>query len=95
MGSFLGPTLSNVFLVYHEKKWLECCLLKYRPIYYQKYVDHIFTRTSKRLSELLKFLSCQHIIYIAIEMFLDLLRLDQVSLRNGSINRCFQKHQLS
>ena len=25
MGSPLGPTLANLFLVYYEHKWLECC----------------------------------------------------------------------
>ena len=30
MGSPLGPTLANAFLVFHEKNWLEHCPLKYR-----------------------------------------------------------------
>ena len=34
MGSPLGPTLANAFLVYHEKNWLEHCPLEYRPLYY-------------------------------------------------------------
>ena len=42
MGSPLGPTLANAFLVYHEKNWLEHCPLEYRPLYYQRYVDDIF-----------------------------------------------------
>ena len=32
MGSPLGPTLANAFLVYHEKNWLELCPLEYRPL---------------------------------------------------------------
>ena len=41
MGSPLGPTLANAFLVYHEKNWLEHCPLEYRPLYYQRYVADI------------------------------------------------------
>ena len=41
-GSSLGPILNNTFSVYHKKKWLERCPLKYRPLYYQKYTDDIF-----------------------------------------------------
>ena len=42
MGSALGPTLANAFLVYHEKNWLEHCRVEYRPLYYRRYVDDIF-----------------------------------------------------
>ena len=42
MGSPLGPTLANAFLVYHEKNWLEHCPEEYRPLYYRRYVDDIF-----------------------------------------------------
>ena len=42
MGSPLGPTLANAFLVYHEKNWLEHCPVEYRPLYYRRYVDDIF-----------------------------------------------------
>ena len=39
MGSSLGPTLANAFLVYHEKNWLEHCPLEYRPLYYHSYLN--------------------------------------------------------
>ena len=42
VGSPLGPTLANAFLVYHKKNWLEHCPLEYRPLYYQRYVDYKF-----------------------------------------------------
>ena len=42
MGSPLGPTLTNAFLVYHEENWLERCPFEYRPFYYRRYVDDIF-----------------------------------------------------
>ena len=38
MGSLLCPTLTNAFLGYYDKNWLERCPLKYRPLYYKKYV---------------------------------------------------------
>ena len=41
MGSPIGPTLANTFLVYHEKNWLKHCPLEYIPLYYRKYVDDI------------------------------------------------------
>ena len=42
MGSPLDPTLTNAFLVYHEKNWSEHCPVEYRPLYYRRYVDDIF-----------------------------------------------------
>ena len=39
MGSPLGRTLSNAFLVYHDKNWLEHCPVEYTPLYYRRYVD--------------------------------------------------------
>ena len=42
MGSLLCSTLTNAFLVYSDKNWLQRCPLKYRPLYYKKYVDDIF-----------------------------------------------------
>ena len=42
MESPLGPTLANVFLAYHEQNWLDSCPLKYRPLYYRRFVDDIF-----------------------------------------------------
>ena len=42
MGSPLGPTLANVFLGYHESKWLSNCPAAFKPLYYRRYVDDIF-----------------------------------------------------
>ena len=41
MGSPLAPTLANLFMGFHEKKWLD----EYsgnKPLFYQRYVDDIF-----------------------------------------------------
>ena len=42
MGYTLGTILANASLVYHEKNWLEHCLLEYRPLCYRRYVDICF-----------------------------------------------------
>ena len=42
MGSPLGPTLANAFLSFYEKKWLEQCPDKFKPVYYRRYVDDSF-----------------------------------------------------
>ena len=42
MGSPLGLTLANAFLCFHEKKWLEQCPDKFKPVYCRRYVDDIF-----------------------------------------------------
>ena len=35
MGTPLGPTLANLFLVYREHKWLESCSIHFRRKYYR------------------------------------------------------------
>ena len=42
MGSPLGPKLANIFLCYHEKKWLRDCPEEFKPIKYRRYVDDTF-----------------------------------------------------
>ena len=42
MGSPLGPSLANAFLCHHEKKWLNECLKKFKPVFYKRYVHDIF-----------------------------------------------------
>lgn len=42
MGSPLGPTLANIFLCHHERKWLLDCPSDFRPLCFLRYVDDIF-----------------------------------------------------
>ena len=42
MGSPLGPTLANLFLVKYETKWLKDCPIQLAPKYYRRYVDDVF-----------------------------------------------------
>ena len=39
MGSPLGPTMANVFLLFYEMKWLEQCPNEFKPFFYRRYVD--------------------------------------------------------
>ena len=62
MGSPLGPTSANAFLVYHEENWLEHCPVEYRPLYYRRYVDDIFVlfTSAKHFKRFYSYLnSCQ------------------------------------
>ena len=39
MGSHLGPTLANAFLLYFEKYWLQRSPSNFKPHYYRQNVD--------------------------------------------------------
>ena len=41
MGSPLGPTFANIFLSYHESKWLSQCPPQFQPLLYKRYVDDL------------------------------------------------------
>ena len=40
MGSPLGPTLANIFLSHHEKKWLDDCPLAFKPYFENRVTKH-------------------------------------------------------
>ena len=42
MGSPLGQTIANAFLVHFEKNWLQNCPSDFESYYYRHYVDDIF-----------------------------------------------------
>ena len=48
MGSLLGSTFANLFLVYYEHKWLENPILQFKPKFYRRYVDDIFLMFDKK-----------------------------------------------
>ena len=62
MGSPLGPTLTNIFLCYHETTWLKNCPKCFRPIYYKRYVDAIFVLFEKleQVSRFVKYMNNRH-----------------------------------
>ena len=62
MGSPLGPTFANLFLVYYEHTWLEKCPLQFRPKYYRRYFDDIFLMFESRdhIKKFLKYMNSRH-----------------------------------
>ena len=50
MGSPLGLTLANLFLVYYEIKWLEEYPQQFKLQFYRRYVDDIFVMFRKKRS---------------------------------------------
>ena len=62
MGSPLGATLVNFFLVYYEHKWLEECSLQFWPKYYRRYVDDIFLIFESRdhVKKFFKYMNSRH-----------------------------------
>ena len=70
MGFPLGPTLTNAFLVYHEKNWLEHCPLEYRPLSHRRHVDDIFVlfKSAEHLKRFRSYLNPRHLtIFFTIE----------------------------
>ena len=62
MGSPLGPTLANLFLAYHEEKWLKDCPVQFKPTFYRRYVDDIFLLFDKRdhVKKFLRYMNSRH-----------------------------------
>ena len=59
MGSPLGP---NLFLAYHEVKWLNDCPVQFKPKYFRRYVDDVFLMFEKRnqVKKFLKYMNTRH-----------------------------------
>ena len=64
MGSPLGLTLANAFLVHFEKNWLQNCPSDLQPYYYRWYVNDIFVlfTSLKHLEAFRNFLNGRHAI---------------------------------
>ena len=62
MGSSLGPRLSNVFLCYHEKIWLQNCPPEIKPVIYRRYVEYTFLlfHLKHHIENFQNYLNCQH-----------------------------------
>ena len=62
MGSPLGPTLADIFLGYHERRWLDNCPLTFKPVLYIRYIDHTFLLFSNEshIQNFLNYLNSQH-----------------------------------
>ena len=42
MGAPVSATIAEIFLQYHEEKWLQSCPAAFKPVLYKRYVDDIF-----------------------------------------------------
>ncbi len=62
MGSPLGPTLANIFLCFHENKWLNDCPPRFKPLLFRRYVDDCFIvfRSPSHTQEFLDYLNNKH-----------------------------------
>ena len=62
MGSPLGPTLGNLFLVNYESKWLTECPVQFAPKYYRRYVDDIFLlfKAKDHVKKFLRYWNSRH-----------------------------------
>ena len=62
MGLPLSPTLANIFLCYHEKKWLQECPAEFKPLMYKRYVDDTIVafREQAHVERFLGYLNSKH-----------------------------------
>ena len=42
MGGCCSPTLANIFMSYHEQRWLQACPPDFKPVVYKRYIDDTF-----------------------------------------------------
>ena len=62
MGSPLSPTFANIFLCFHEQKWLENCPPNFKPYLYRRYVDDtiVIFKDKSHATGFLEYLNRQH-----------------------------------
>ena len=62
MGICLGPTFANIFMCYHEQKWLSDCPIDFCPTFYRRYIDDLFLlfKHPDHAKLFLNYLNCQH-----------------------------------
>ena len=61
MGSPLGPTFANIFLCFYEQIWLESCPIKFKPVFYRRFVDDMFLlfRSYEHIEKFRTYRNCQ------------------------------------
>ena len=62
MGSPLGPTLANVFLCHWEEIWLNKCSVKFKPLYYKRFMDDTFLLFSSmdHIKKFFRYINSRH-----------------------------------
>ena len=63
MGESVSLTLSNIFLGYHEKMWLNICPAYFKPSFYTRYMEDTLTLFDNidHAHKLLDYLKEQHL----------------------------------
>ena len=86
MDSRLRPTLANAFLCFYDKKWLEQCPDKFKPIYYRRYVDDSFVLFKSR-DYLIKFCSYWNKCYLNMKFSFEKEKNRKLSLLDVEVSR--------
>ena len=62
MGSPIGLLFANIFMSFHEQKWLNSCPSSFKPLLYRRYVDDCFLlfRSLDHVPLFLDYLNRQH-----------------------------------
>ncbi|KAG1714179.1 hypothetical protein GQR58_001810 [Nymphon striatum] len=62
MGLPLGPTFANIFMCYHEQKWLLDCPPEFKPALYRRYIDDTFLLFNEKshVDSFLLYLNSKH-----------------------------------
>ena len=62
MGGCISPTLAEIFLDHHERRWLEDCPVNFKPMFYRRYVDDCFLlfQTESAADSFLSYLNGKH-----------------------------------
>ena len=93
MDSRLRPTLANAFLCFYDKKWLEQCPDKFKPIYYRRYVDDSFVLFKSR-DYLIKFCSYWNKCYLNMKFSFEKEKNRKLSLLDVEVSRERNKFEL-
>ena len=86
MDSRLRPTLANAFLCFYDKKWLEQCPDKFKPIYYRRYVDDSFVLFKSR-DYLIKFCNYWNKCYLNMKFSFQKEKNRKLSLLDVEVSR--------
>ena len=62
MGLPLAPTFANIFMSFHEQRWLEECPPQFAPLFYRRYVDDTFVifKEEAHATSFFNFINSQH-----------------------------------
>lgn len=62
MGGCVSPSLANIFLSFHERKWINQCPVEFKPTLYRRYVDDTFVlfNSNDQINSFLMYLNNQH-----------------------------------